>query len=281
VSEKRYYSIRTGKHPLGSKLNLDTLLKMFLSIFCDFERRGYFQEAFGHTCVDAGWVPGIIGEDISAYFLIKLRKDNLWKINDNYLGYTEEDLFDVIELLFDCVSKPIDGWYHSYGDCGMHYKTFEKKPGQDEFRNKLNEVLKDYKDGYELSKTGEIWAPVVSGMEVLFESELPEYDEENINRRVASARDIFRRHSSSLEDKRNAIKMLADVLEFLRPKLKTILSANDEKDLFEIANSFGIRHHNLKQKTGYDQSVWFDWMFYYYLATIDTAVRLIAKQEKP
>jgi hypothetical protein len=50
-------------------------------------------------------------------------------------------------------------------------------------------------------------------------------------------------------------------------------------DLFNIANNFGIRHYNEKQKTNYDQEVWLDWIFYYYLATINTIIRLIKKRE--
>lgn len=41
-------------------------------------------------------------------------------------------------------------------------------------------------------------------------------------------------------------------------------------DLFQIANEFGVRHHNQKQKqkTNYDERIWLSWMFYYYLANI-------------
>ena len=64
-------------------------------------------------------------------------------------------------------------------------------------------------------------------------------------------------------------------MEFLRPQIKKVLSSKDENDLFIIANSFGIRHHNDKQKTDYDRSIWYNWMFYYYLATIHAILKLI------
>lgn len=280
MAGRSYYSIRTGKHPLGSKLDLATLLKLFFAMYSDFERKGYFQKAFGYTCVDAGYAPGIVGEDVGDHFLVKLRKDNLWPISELYQSYTEEDLFDVIEFLYDYISKPIDGWYHSYGACGWHYNTFDQRPGQNEYRSRINEMLKDYGDGYELSQGGEILTLVVPGTEVLFESEPPEYDKENVASRVMSAIGIFRRYRSSLEDKRNAVKMLVDVLEFLRPKLKGVLDRADESELFQIANNFGIRHHTKKQKTDYDQAIWLDWMFYYYLATINATIRLITKKEQ-
>lgn len=279
MAGRSYYSIRTGKHPLGSKLDLATLLRLFFAVYSDFASKDYFQEAFGFTCVDAGYVPGTVGGDVGSYFLVNLRKDNLWPISELYQSYTEEDLFDIIEFLYDHISKPIDGRYHSYGDCGYHYETFDQRPGQDEYRSRVNEILKDYCDGYELSQGGEILTLVVPGTEVLFESKPPDYDEENVDSRVTSAIGIFRRYRSSLEDKRNAVKMLVEVLEFLRPKLKGALIRADESELFQIANSFGIRHHNEKQKTDYDQAIWLDWMFYYYLATINAIIRLIAKKQ--
>ena len=68
-----------------------------------------------------------------------------------------------------------------------------------------------------------------------------------------------------------------DVLEFLRPQLKTVLQSQDEQDLFNIANNFGIRHHRPGQKSDYDKAIWLSWMFYFYLATVNAAVRSIAK----
>ena len=50
---------------------------------------------------------------------------------------------------------------------------------------------------------------------------------------------------------------------------------DDEPELFNIANNFGVRHHNQKQKTGYDQALWLSWMFYLYLSTIHLVARKI------
>jgi hypothetical protein len=44
----------------------------------------------------------------------KLRKPDLWPIPEKCSGYSEDDLFDVIEFLFDYISKPVDGYYHSF-----------------------------------------------------------------------------------------------------------------------------------------------------------------------
>ena len=78
----------------------------------------------------------------------------------------------------------------------------------------------------------------------------------------------------------DAIRDLADVLEHLRPQAKQVLLGPDESDLFEIANRFGIRHHNQRQKLQYDKAVWFPWMFHYYLATIHAMVHLMERTRK-
>ena len=75
---------------------------------------------------------------------------------------------------------------------------------------------------------------------------------------------------------------MADVFEFLKSsnQLKDALNNKDEADLFHIANGFAIRHHNTKQKGGYDASIWYAWMFHFYLATYHASVRLIAKKQQ-
>lgn len=277
MREKVYYSVRMGKHPGGAKLDLPSFKKIFLSADRQFGSRDYFQEAFGYMCVDAGNVPGSLGEDISGAILIAVRKDNLWPLHERIGNYTEDDLFDMIEFLYDHVSKPVDGYFHSYSGCGMHYSTFNRPDGQAEYRATLNPILACYGDGYELSERGEILALPEEGMATLTGTSLPQHDPYNVEARVQAAVNRFRRYRSSLEDRKHAIRDLADVLEYLRPKVKDVLNSKDEADLFNLANNFGVRHHNPEQKTNYDTAIWYSWMFYYYLSTIHACIRLLAK----
>lgn len=275
MREKGYYSVRTGKHPGGAKLDLPSLKRIFLSLDRQFNERGYFQEAFGYECVDDGSVYGSLGEDIAGAILIAIRKDNLWPLRQRMPNYSEDDVFDMIEFLYDHVSKPIDGRFHSYSGCGMHYSTFDRAKGQAEYRTELNPILACYEDGYELSERGEILALPEPGMAALVGATLPQLDPHNVEERVQAGVTRFHRHRSSLDDRKHAIRDLADVLEYLRPKLKTVLKSRDEADLFNLANNFGIRHHNPEQKTNYTSAIWYSWMFYYYLATIHACVRLL------
>jgi len=237
--------------------------------------------AFGYECVDLGNVPGKLGDNIEAQIVRSLRKTNLWPITPLCLDYSEDDLFDVIEFLFDWISKPVphDGDYHSWGQCGWHYSEFDQHTGRKEFRQEINEMLQDYDSGYELSSEGEILTLPQQGLDHLLQADLPAYDQTNVEGRIEAAIHKFRSRHSSLDDRRDAVRDLADVLEFLRPQLKQVLTRKDESDLFNIANSFGIRHHNERQKTAYDQAIWYSWIFYYYLATIHASVRLLENKQ--
>lgn len=276
MARRHYYSTRTGKAP-ERRLDLVMLRKVFLSTYSVFHDQDYFQEALGKYCEEDGQILGTMRPDPAMYALIRLGRDGLFPISQEY-PYAEEDIFDLIEFLYDHVSKPKNGHYHRFNHCGWHYDTFDKDSGQTEFRTAVNEILMSYGDGWELSIAGEILAKGESGTNALFLAGLPAHDERNVKARVEAAIDKFRRHRSSISDRKDAVRDLADVLEYLRPKAKEVLLSQDEQDLFNLANNFGIRHHNQKQKTDYDQAVWLSWLFYYYLATIHAALRLIERK---
>jgi hypothetical protein len=277
MTNRPYYSIRTGKNP-QKRVKLPTLLEMFISVYDEFAQKDYFQEAFGYYCVDNGDVPGRLGSNIDGFLVRKLRKTNLWPIPTKYTSYSEDDLFDIIEFLHDYVSQPTKGYYHSFSNCGYHFSEFDRAVGQAEWRSEINDILRDYGEGYSLSEQGEIVVLGPIGTETLLDAALPQYDPANVEVRVQAAIQQFRRSRSSMEERRDAVRNLGDVLEFLRPKLKEVMT-QDESELFNILNNFGVRHHNTKQKTDYQQAIFMSWLFYHYLAAIHSAVRLIQERE--
>ncbi|MEG4290236.1 hypothetical protein Q5692_16710 [Microcoleus sp. C2C3] len=266
---RKYYSHRTGKNPDASRYDLPMFVKLFKVVYLEFLKNDYFYANYGA-------VPGKLGADIGAQMFLAIRKSDLYPIEEKCNNYSEDDLFDVIEFLYDCVSKHIHG-YNEWGDYDDSY--YDTSAGKQEFRDRINHLLCDYREGYELSEKGEILKFSEQGLEDLVIANLPPHDAENIEQRVESAILKFRRFRSSLDEKRDAVRDLADVLEFLRPQIKAVISKKDESDLFNIANNFGIRHHNEEQKQDYDKAIWYNWMFYYYLATIHACIRLIKKDE--
>jgi hypothetical protein len=87
---------------------------------------------------------------------------------------------------------------------------------------------------------------------------------------------LFRRHDATVESKRSAIFNLARVLEERRSLIKEHLK-KDEGALFEIANRFDLRHRRADQKGEYDEA-FLDWIFWWYLGTVELTNQLIASR---
>lgn len=270
---RKYYSVRTGR----KVLDIEGLRALFRAVYLQFREKQFLDEGLGFTCVDAGLIAGTAGQDPGVFFMRHLRKNHLWPILDQLDIYSEDDLFDVIELLYDLVSEPTEGTYHSYSNCGMHYEKFNQPAGQAKFRSEINDILADYKHGFELAENGEIVEKADRGLDSLLSAKLPQSAGDDAAHRMEEAIGLFRKRQSSATDRRNAVRMLADLFEHLRPKLHAAITKNDERDLFNIANNFAIRHHNDKQKTKYDESLWLSWMFYFYLGTLHLAIRRLDK----
>lgn len=268
-----YYSQRAGTNPNLKGLPLGDIVDLFVRVFDQLQEDGYFSEAFGFSCTDMDHVPGKV-RDVELEMLLTVKKKWLWPIHQHKYQYSEDDLFDVIEFLFQHVSKPIDGTYHNHNNCGMHWETFNQSEGRVVFRDRINTLLSNYEKRFELSANGEVLQKAEEGFEPIFQADIPSKDG-NVVGRINAAVLRYRRHGSTFDDRRQAVRDLADVLEYLRPQVKVLLTAADDKDLFNIANNFGVRHHNDKQKTAYDTGLWLSWMFYFYLATIHVLLRKI------
>lgn len=138
-------------------------------------------------------------------------------------------------------------------------------------------------DGLELVKDGMYYRlrplpeAIPGELSPLLDADVPASAPKEVSSKVERAIEQFRKPGSTLEDRREAVRNLADVLEYLRPEAKKALLNKDESDLFALANSFGIRHYKQDQKTGYEPAIWLSWMFYYYLATIHALLRLIER----
>lgn len=276
IPQRRYYSARNSSNPNELQLTLQAAKSLFESAFNHLRGQGYWNQALGWWCVDEDDVPGTVGSDVGNYVLLKTRK-YLWPIEAHSESYDEADLFDMIEFLHDHVSKPTDGHLHSYGGCGMHWEKFDQAAGQADYRAAINPMLESYGSGYELNERGEIVSLAPKGLDKLLKAEPPTKDA-TAKERMTAAIDRFQRYGSSIDDRRQAVRDLADVLEKLRPLVKEVLKNDDERDLFNIANNFGIRHLNDKQKLGYDPAVWLSWMFYYYLATINACLHILERK---
>ena len=184
-----------------------------------------------------------------------------------------------VEFVHDFISKPEAGTYHSYNNCGWHYTDFDAEAGRADFRDEVNEVLADLGEGFELRASGEVVRLSPQGLSSLVDAPVPNSADGLVKESIDDAIRKFRSRVSSPKDRRDAVRDLVGVLELLRPKLKTVLDEPDEDALFNIANNFALRHENDRQRRNYDPAIWLSWMFYFYLATIHAALRLIERSE--
>jgi len=242
MTNHTYYSIRTGSNPAKDGLTLNNLKKLFKLLYNNMKQNGYFDESFYAYDDRKPKIPNVEFE-----IFLKISKENLWPINEFIEDYSQDDLFDIIEFLYIHVSKPISGVWDNYWQIN-YWNEFDKAEGQKKFREKINEVLGKYIGKFEISKDGEILEKPEIGLEEIFKAGIPSNDEK-VTQKIKSAVRQYRRHGATLDDRRHAVR--------------------------NLANNFGIRHHNEKQKTDYDAALWLSWMFYFYLATIHLLVRKI------
>ncbi len=283
---RSYFSARHGRQT--PPLSVNSLLKLTSHLYEQFEKDGYFCEHFGHYCPNVrSFIPGKCGYNVSAHVLRHLMRDGLWPLSEDWEDFTEDDLFDMIEFLHDHVSKPMLRGFFADGECWFHEGLFQgladppydTSQGKTAFRTAINPLLEHYGPGYRLTEQGEIVEVGPQDLAPLLDA-IPPSDEQEVTQRMASAVRHYRRRGATLDDRRAAVRDLADVLERLRPEIKRLLNRKDESDLFEIANQFGIRRMKPDQKTDYDPAIWLSWMFYHYLATIHACLRLIERHKR-
>jgi hypothetical protein len=270
---RRYYSSRTKP----SSLTVDELYVKLRNLYLMFRDKDYFTEKAGITEHD---FPNEIKYKAALALKFKLFPITEWASEE----ITEDHIFDALEFLYDHVSKPI-GWSEkrtSDGEYFWSYDSFDDAAGRQEFRENVNLFLADYKASFELTDEGIILALGTGGLQHILNAEIVSYDEVNVDNRVRDAIAKWRNRHLSITEKREAIRELADVFEWLKKtkNLTTILDRKDEALIFQLANNFGIRHHNPDQKNNYDPAIWYPWMFHFYLATYHAAIRLLIRKEK-
>ena len=111
--------------------------------------------------------------------------------------------------------------------------------------------------------------------EALIDKLLDQHADATVDK-VAHAIALFRHRGATFEDKRSAAIALAGILEDRRSLLKAELITKDENALFQIANSFAIRHQNPAQQSDYGEA-FIDWIFWLYAATVELCDRLLAR----
>ena len=270
---RRYYSSRKGTQ----SITLNDLYYKLQNQYLLYKDKDYFRCKAG---ISGKYLPDSIKYE--AAILLGFPAFPITKWETQYV--TEDHLFDAIEFLYDKASKP-GNWTRMTNDSGFEYDgydSYDDEAGKKEYREMVNTYLCDYGIGYELSYDGIILSIGKDGLRNIFVADIVPYDEPNVDGKVRAAILKWRSRHSTIDDKKEAIRDMADVFEWLKINrdLSKVLSRKDESAIFDIANNFGIRHHNPNQKTNYDKIIWYSWMFHFYLATYHAVIRLLIKNAK-
>lgn len=282
-SVRRYYSQR---HARSNKqvISKEETARRFVLVAHELVDAGFWAEHFGIACPDGIGDPLVTPNDQLGRLLGRhIDSDYLWPLNDQRVNqWSLDDFFDFIEVLHDLASWPGTWDGHYYGGCIGHPGSFSQSCGQAIYRWKVNEVLRDSDLGVYIAEDGEdrgrIVVTVPQSAEIIIESAFAVpivSHQDDINHAIA----LFRSRSRDAPTLRSAVVTLAGVLEAHRQQLRSELLRNDEAALFDIANNFDLRHRDAKQKTDYDP-LFLEWLFQWYLSTINLVAALIKRQIK-
>ncbi|MGM0867351.1 MAG: hypothetical protein ACQEWF_22030 [Bacillota bacterium] len=278
----KYYAERNNLLNNDFSIDLDDLRNYFIHVYRYFNDKKLFDIAFKGVWQsemykdDYQLHPPTMSPSPEIFFMNHLNKDEVYPIWEYYEYYKEEDLFTVIEILFDNIGS------YDYKE-GIFVRDEHKK----EFAMHINNLLKRYKSGYYLNeKYGFIMEHSNDTLNALMQAEIPESMDNNAMEQLKTAVKMYYRFDSNEELKKKAINVLADILEPLREELKSYLNKeydinkNDhDKIIFGIVNGFNIRHNDKKQLAEYSKPIWYDWMMQYYTSVIFTYYRLKVKYE--
>ncbi|WP_215112411.1 MULTISPECIES: hypothetical protein [unclassified Exiguobacterium] len=266
----KYFAERNNQLADNFSIDLEDLKKYFYQTYRYFEEKNYFEMAYRGVWVHENYkeiqvLPPSMSPSPEIFFINHLRSDEVYPIWDHHESYNEEQLFTVIEILYNHI-------------CVYDYKQkiSDKSIPKEEFATHMNNLLRFYKGGYSLDvKNGFIMEQPNDSLLALLKEEPPKEMGAGVIEQLKTAMRMFYRYDANEESRKKAINILADILEPLREELKRLLNKEYEtnknkhdKIIFGIVNDFNIRHNNEKQLTEYNKGIWYEWMMHYYTSVI-------------
>ena len=274
VTRRLYWSERrAGVVSDRHAMSFESVTRSFVQTVNALNDRGYFEHAFGKDCVDDP-APGSENDLIYE----RIGRESICPLSPSQLASDRDMFLDVVEVLHDLVARPRNRWMHNYAGCGWHHSEFSLAAGRRLYRWHVNGLLDRSDLGLRLASEGEDEGRLVEVTDDARSGLLREMAErtDDLAGRIQHSIALFRQRNATEHDKRSAVTALGLVLEERRALLKSELYSADEGALFEIANKFAIRHQDERQKANYDP-VFLDWVFWWYLATIELTDRVAAR----
>lgn len=286
MSPRPYSEAHGRRRGLGTR----DLVRLVFPVLSDLMHEDLvFAEAFGDPGMKTIYEDGtvVMGRhggtvDPVAFFLNRVRSIDPWLylVDGNSGDYERrpprnaDEVLDFIQALHEVASI--------YGPDEEAPSPIAAARGQQRLREAVDPILGLLQPPLQVAADGTIVQTNPRELQPLIDNPLPsEVAASDIADDVRAAVAQFRSRSASSADKQSACVRLAGVLESLRDTkdTKAALMSDDEARLFEIANQFGFRHRNAKQRTGYDREIFTEWVFFCQLAAIRLVARLRARKD--
>lgn len=280
-----YWAERNGAgDSLTTEKPFETFAEDFFELVEELQESGYFPKVLKKDCVD----DPVDLDDVRKTIRRATKLDVKWPMSaGDIFALSDGAVYSLVEYFHDQAQRPRTATLHSYGDCGLHYQSWNRESGQSVYRWRVNALLERHQVPFRLGTSGEEQGRLIR----IFDSPLNDLATQQIVQRsddhedeVAHAIRMFRARDASVVDKRAAIALLYGELEPKRNAIKNKVSSGDESDLFRIANQFTIRHRDKAQKSDFGEEL-LDWTFWTCLATAnlmdELARRKVATQAEP
>lgn len=242
---------------------------------------GYLDRDFSSPCARQD-PDQHLGRDLDLELSRRLRPPGpgkTWPLQPD--TWDTDTFYTLIEIFHDLVTRPRASWDCAEEFCGPHFHEFDTDAGRRVYRALVNRLLERHGIDLRLAGDGEDEGRLVRPVDDA-RNDLLTRARQNPDPTVVGAVDhgiaLFRARGATEHDKRSAIAALARVLEKRRDLLKSSLLRADEGALFQIANQFDLRHSNDQQHVDYDPA-FLDWVFWWYLATVELTDRILARQD--
>ena len=256
------------------QMRQERLQRDWATVTGDLQVRGYLDRAAPRDCTDDRQPAA--DEFLNRETVDRIGVDGLWPLRPG--GWDEDTFYSLVEVVHDLIARPRHRWWHDYAGCGWHYSRFAAAPGRALYRWHVDRLLARHGIELLLAATGEDTGRLVH---------VAGDDRDDLVRRAVTveADRGTREHAVALSrgrgagepKERSAIVALAGLLEQRRDLLKAELLSKDEGALFTIANQFHLRHRRADQRGDYAEA-YLDWLFWWYLATLELTDQLLARQ---
>ena len=277
VTPRPYWSARRRQPPPGpttESANVEAAKADWLAEMAALNARGYLEREVGPDC------PARVGPSIDAMLdrelASRLHVADLWPLRP--ATWDEDTFYSLIEAVHDMVARPRRRWWHEHEVVHPHHDRFAVAPGRALYRWRVDRLLARHGISLRLAATGEDAGRLVrraGDHRDELADRVAAVEAEWDTRQHAIA--LFRDRGAGVPEKRSAIVALAGLLEDRRSLLKTELLSKDEGALFTIANQYDLRHRRADQHGDYVEA-YLDWVFWWYLATLDLTDQLLDRQ---